>query len=557
MKLRLLLLAFGAIGSLFSFSAFGQSYAITNAKVVTVSGETIEKGTVVVRDGLIQAVGPNITAPADAQVFDGTGLTVYPGFIDTLTSLGMPAAPARPQGGPGGSAATAATQSGPTSNSNYPAGLRPETVAEDDLRGDDSQFETNRNAGFTTVLTVGRTGIFNGESAIIDLAGDNVSGMIIKSPFAEHVSFATIPGQYPGSLLGTFSALRQMFLDAQRLQELRKLYDANPKGMKRPEADKSLDALIPVLNRQVPIVFNANRLNEIVRALDFAKEFNLKMYIAGGQEAWKLTDRLKAQDVPVLLSLNYPKRTATASAEADPEDLDLLRFRAETPKGAAKLAQAGVKFAFQSGGATSISDYFTNAGKTVDGGLSRDATVRAMTLGAAELLGISDRTGSIEPGKIANLTVVKGDLFGTDRSIKNVFVDGEPFEPKEAPPERGTGGRRGGRPDSAAPSTAARAFAEVGGNYSVTIDVPGQTLTGTLVLVQQAGVITGSLTTQLGTATIRDGKVTAEGFNFASTVEIGGTSMEIHVQGKVTGNQVGGTIDSPQGVVPFTGTKNP
>ena len=564
MKLRLLLLAFGAIGSLFSLSAFGQSYAITNAKIVTVSGETIEKGTVVVRDGLIQAVGANVAAPADALVFDGTGLTVYPGFIDTLTSLGMPAAPTRPTGGgpgAGAAAAAAAAAAAPTSNSNYPAGLRPEAIAEDDLRGGESQYETNRNAGFTTVLTVGRTGIFNGQSAIIDLAGDNVSGMIIKSPFAEHISFATIPGQYPGSLLGTFSALRQMFLDAQRLQELRKLYAADPKGMKRPDADKSLDALIPILNRQVPIVFNANRFNEIVRALDFAKEFNLKMYIAGGQEAWKLTDRLKAQDVPVLLSLNYPKRTATASAEADPEDLDLLRFRAETPKGAAKLAQAGVKFAFQSGGATSIGDYFTNAGKTVESGLSRDATVRAMTLGAAELLGISDRTGSIEPGKIANLTVVKGDLFGTDRSVKNVFVDGKPFEQKETPPvERGQGGRRGGRPDGAAPGAppaAAPAFAEVGGNYSVTIDVPGQTMTGTLVLVQQAAVITGSLTTQLGTATVRDGKVTAEGFNFASTVEIGGASMEIHVQGKVTGNQISGPIDTPQGVVPFTGTKNP
>ncbi|HEV8593593.1 MAG TPA: amidohydrolase family protein [Pyrinomonadaceae bacterium] len=561
MKLRLLLLAFGAIGSLFSLSAFGQSYAITNAKVVTVSGETIEKGTVVVRDGLIQAVGANVVAPADAQVFDGTGLTVYPGFIDTLTSLGMPAAPARPTGGGPGGGAAAATAAAPTSNSNYPAGLRPEAIAEDDLRGGESQYETNRNAGFTTVLTVGRTGIFNGQSAIIDLAGDNVSGMIIKSPFAEHISFATIQGQYPGSLLGTFSALRQMFLDAQRLQELRKLYAADPKGMKRPEADKSLDALIPILNRQVPIVFNANRFNEIARALDFAKEFNLKIYIAGGQEAWKLTDRLKAQDVPVLLSLNYPKRTATASAEADPEDLDLLRFRAETPKGAAKLAQAGVKFAFQSGGATSIGDYFTNAGKTVEGGLSRDATVRAMTLGAAELLGISDRTGSIEPGKIANLTVVKGDLFGTDRSIKNVFVDGKPFEQKDAPPaERGQGGRRGGRPDGAAPGappTTTPAFAEVGGNYNITINVPDQTLTGTLVLVQQAAVITGSLTTQIGTATVRDGKVTAEGFNFASTVEIGGASMEIHVQGKVTGNQISGTIDTPQGVVPFTGTKNP
>ena len=548
MKLRLLLIAFGAISSLFSLSAFGQSYAITNATIVTVSGGTIEKGTVVVRDGLIESVGTAVKVPADAQVFDGTGSTVYPGFIDALTGLGMAAPPARPTGGPGGGPSAGPTPAAATSNSNYPAGLRPEVVAADELRAGESQFETNRNAGFTTVLTVGRTGIFNGQSAIIDLAGDDVSGMIIKSPFAEHISFSTIPGQYPGSLLGTFSALRQMFYDAQRLQELRKMYDANPKGMRRPDDDKSLEALIPILNRQMPVVFNANRVNEIVRALDLAKEFNLRTIIAGGQEAWKLTDRLKAQDVPVLLSLNYPKRTAAASAEADPESLDLLRFRAETPKGAAKLAQANVKFAFQSGGVTNIADYFANAKNTVDGGLSRDAAIRAMTLGAAELLGVADRTGSIEPGKIANLTLVKGDLFSSDRAIKNVFVDGKPFEQKEQP----ASGRRPGTPPGAEP-----AIMVVGGNYSITIEVPGQSMPGTLVLIQQGAVITGSLTTQLGTAVVRDGKVAADGFTFASTVEVGGTSMEINVSGKVAGNQITGTIDSPQGAIPFTGTRNP
>ena len=127
-----------------------------------------------------------------------------------------------------------------------------------------------------------------------------------------------------------------------------------------------------------------------------------------------MADRLKAQNVPVLLSLNFPKRTAAVSPEADPDSLETLRFRAETPKGVAKLAAAGVKFAFESGGATSIGDFFVNAGKAVDGGLNRDAAIRAMTLSSAEILGVDNRLGSIETGKIANLAVVKGDLFGKD-----------------------------------------------------------------------------------------------------------------------------------------------
>ena len=548
MKLKLVLFAFAAAGLFVTF-AEAQSYAISNARIVTVSGPTIEKGTVVVRDGLITAVGTDAKAPADAQVFDGTGLTVYPGFVDALTNIGMqaPRPPTTTLAG-GGGAAAATSQTPAQTNSNYPAGLRPELIAADDLRGGDAQFESVRNAGFTTVVTVGRTGIFNGQSAIIDLAGETVSGMIVKAPFAEHVSFATVSGQYPGSLLGTFSALRQMLLDAQRLQELQKMYAANPRGMKRPDADQSLEALFPVINRQMPIVFNANREIEIVRALDLAKEFNLKAIIAGGQEAWKVADRLKALDVPVLLSLNFPKRTAAASSDADPDSMDVLRFRAETPKAAAKLQQAGVKFAFQSGGATTLADFFSNAGKAVENGLSRDAAIRSMTLGSAEILSVGDRLGSIETGKIGNLTVVKGDLFGKDRLVTNVFVDGRPFEQK-APSEKPSAGR----PPGAAPG----ALPQVGGNYSITVEIPGQQLTGTLALTQQTALLTGSLQTQAGSSPIKDGKVTAEGFSFAASVTLGASTVDILVKGTVTGNDLRGTIDLPQGTVPISGTRNP
>lgn len=547
MKLKLILLV-AVVCVLSAAETRAQSYAITNARIVTVSGQTIEKGTVVFRNGLIDSVGANLQAPADARVIDGTGLTVYPGFIDALTNIGIqaPQTP-QPQGrGQGGPAAQQSPQ--PTSNSNYPAGLRPEDAVADDIKAGDAQFESVRNAGFTTALTTGRTGIFNGQSAVINLAGDTASAIIIKSPFAEHVSFRTIGGgQYPGSLLGTFSALRQMLLDARRLQQLEKQYAADPRGIQRPQPDKSLEALYPVINRQMPVVFYANSENEIIRALDLAKEFNIKAIIAGGQESWKLADRLKAQDVPVLLSLNFPKRTATASPDADPETLEVLRLRAETPKGAGRLAQAGVKFAFVSDGTRTPADFFTNAGKAVENGLNKDAAIRAMTLGTAEILGVSDRLGSIDKGKIADLTVVKGDLFGKDRAVRYVFVDGKLYEQKEQP-KRETP-TRAGAPNSN--------VANVGGSYAITIDVPGQTITGTLNLVQQGAILTGEMVTQLGTTPLKDGKVTADGFTFSGSVEFGGSVIEIVVKGSVSGNNISGSIDSPQGVVPFTGTRNP
>ncbi len=560
MRSKLLLLSCAAVCLFFSTSVSGQSYAITNARIVTVSGDTIERGTVVVRNGLIDAVGANVTVPPDATVFNASGSTVYPGFIDALSNLGVPQRQTTGQGGAGGggggggaAAAAAAAAAANPSNSNYPAGLRPEERIVEELRAGDAQFDANRAAGFTTALTTGRTGIFPGQSAVINLAGDSVSAMVIKAPFGHHVSFVTIPGQYPGSLLGTFSALRQMFNDAKRQQELQRAYASDPKGMQRPEADRSLEALYPAINRQVPVIFNANRENEIVRALNVIKEHNLIGIIAGGQESWKVADRLKRENVAVILSLNFPKRTAAASPDADPEPLDTLRFRAETPKGPGKLAAAGVKFAFTSGGATALGDYFTNAGKAVEGGLSRDAAIRAMTLGAAELLGVSDRIGSIEKGKIANLVVVRGDVLGRDKFASHVFVDGKYFEQKEQA-RPGPGGRPGG---GQGPGGAAAAAPNFAGSYSITIDVPGQALPATLNVQQQGTAITGTMVSQLGTVPMNNGRASANGFSFSTTVQFGGTPINITVQAIIAGGNISGTVESPQGTIPFTGTRNP
>ncbi|MBA3633744.1 MAG: amidohydrolase family protein [Acidobacteria bacterium] len=526
-------------------------FAITNARIVPVAGPNIARGTVVIRSGLIEAVGENAKVPADARIIDGTGLVVYPGFFDAYTNLGIPAptpTPQRIQGQPQ-TQTQPQTQNQPPSNSNYPDGLRAEESAAEKLKAGEAQFETNRNVGFTTALTVSKDGIFNGQSAVVNLAGDSVSAMIIRAPFAEHITFTTLRGgQYPTSLLGTFSALRQMFLDAQRLQTIQKMYEKDPRGLKRPEDDKSLQALFSILNGEMPVVFNANKEIEIIRALDLAREFNLKAIIAGGQEAWKVAGRLKAQNVPVLLSLDFPKRTASASAEADPEPIELLRLRAETPKTATKLAQAGVKFAFQSGGMKNITDFLTNANEAVKNGLNKTDAIRAMTLSPAEIFGVENRLGSIEKGKIANLVVVKGDVFDKSKVITQVFVDGKLFEPK-APP----------KPDGKTPTgtTQPGTAAIVGGNYSINVEIPGQPIQGTLNLTQQNENLTGTFQSQLGNVPIKDGRVTAEGFSFTVTVDFGGSEYDVLVKGTVSGNQISGTFTSPQGAVPFSGTKTP
>jgi imidazolonepropionase-like amidohydrolase len=516
-------------------------FAITNTKIVTVSGKTIEKGTIVIRNGLIEAVGENISVPADAIAIDGSGLTIYPGFIDADSSLGIPAQPPRAPG-------QGLTQT-PTSNSNYPDGLQPEKTAFEDLRANDSQFETQRNTGITTALTVGSDGIFNGQSAVINLSGDAVSTMIVRTPFAQHVSFTTLRGgQYPGSLLGTFAALRQMLFDTQRLIEIQKLNASNPVGIKRPEADASLQALVPVINGTMPVVFNAETEREIIRALDLAKEFNLKAIIAGGTESWKVANRLKQQNVPVLLSLNFPERTTADAKDADPENLETLRLRVEVPKNALRLKQAGVKFAFESGGLKNLSkDFLGNVDKAVQNGLSKDDALRSLTLSSAEILGVENRLGSIEQGKIANLVVMRGDLFDKERQFTHIFVDGNLYVQKEKPKvdTKGAAGTPNGN------------VAQIGGKWNVTIEIPGQPLTATYTFVQQGAAFSGSMETPFGTTDFSGGKVTTDGFSFSATVDFQGQTFDIFVNGKMTGNGIEGTVTSPQGAIPFSGTKIP
>ena len=404
------------------------TYAITNARIVTVSGSVIERGTVVVRNGLIAAAGANVSAPPDARVIDGSGLTVYPGLIDSYTNIGLPEPAPSPSPG-------AQTQPRPAigPNSTQPPGLQPEVMVEDVIRPGGNEIEASRNIGITTALTSPRTGIWMGQSALINLAGDTPQQMIVRSPVAMHVGFTPLrTGGYPGSLLGVFSTLRQMMLDAQRYRDSLQIYERAPRGTRRPDTDRSLAALVPVIEGRMPVVMLANSEREISRALDLADEFKLRLIIAGGREADHVADRLAKQKVPVLLSLNLPKRTTAAIPEADPESMRVLRERVEAQQTAGKLAKAGVHFAFESGSLTNMSDLMANAGKTIENGLSATDALRAFTIWPAEILGVQNQLGSIEAGKIANLTVVRGDLFDRNGRVTHVFIDGRPFDIKPA-----------------------------------------------------------------------------------------------------------------------------
>ena len=522
-----------------------ETYAITNARIVTVSGPIIDRGTVVIRNGLIAAAGANVSPPPDARVIDGSGLTIYPGLIDSYTNLAVPEpSPGPSPAGGGGGGFFLAQQQRPATggpNSTQPAGLQPEVMVEDVIRPSGTEIESSRSIGITTALTAPRSGVWMGQSALINLAGDTPQQMIVRSPVAMHVSFTPLRGGYPGSLMGVFSALRQMMLDAQRYRESMQIYERNPRGLRRPEVDRSLAALVPVVAGQMPVVMLANTEREISRALDLAAEFKLRLIIAGGRESDRVADRLKQQNVPVLLSLNLPRRTTAAMPEADPETMRVLRSRVEAQQTAGKLAKAGVRFAFQSGSLANISDLMLNASRVIENGLSSADAVRALTIWPAEILGVSNQLGSIEAGKIANLTVTRGDLFDRNRTVAHVFIDGRPVDLR--PPTDRQGDRPGGRPSLSGP-------------WSLNVKLGPEEKTAALTLQQEGERVTGSIAGSLGAGEISNASMTADEVRFTVSLQIEGQTKEATFTGTLSGNEIRGSV-TVVGAAPgtFTATR--
>ena len=512
--------------------AIPSTYAITNARVVPLAGPVVERGTVLVRDGLIAAVGARVTVPADARVVDGTGLTVYPGFIDGQSALGLAPARAGAQGAGGGAAAAFAVQTAaagaPGRLIAHPAGFQPEASAADQLRVDADGFANAQSGGVTAALSAPTSGVMQGRSALITL-GDDPATLVIKAPVAQHVGFTPVRGgAYPNSLLGVFSALRQTLLDAQHYRDEQAAYARSPRGLQRPTVDPALEALQPVLARTQPVVMQANSKREIERALDLAKEFNLRAVIAGGGEAHLVADRLKAENVPVLLSVNYPRRPQTQSADADPEPLRVLRERAEAPRVAARLARAGVRFAFQSGGLTNGADFLANVQRSVEEGLPAEQAVRALTQAPAEIFGVGDRMGTIEAGKVANLTLMRGALGERGARIAQLFVDGRPVTVRAA---------------SATTAAADGAAGTASGAWTATVSLDNQSHAVTLTLRQEGERLSGSLQGDLGTAEITGGSIGSDGaVRFTAPLTLKEGTEEATFTGTIEGAAMRGRV---------------
>lgn len=438
------------------------SYALTNARIVTAPGRVIERGTIVIRDGRIAAVGAAVSAPADVLRIDLNGLTVYPGLIDAASHLGLPRAQqgqpgGRGQGPPPGPPTQQAQARTAPGRSVVPE-LQPTRAAAEVVQLRDDDLEAMRAMGITVVGLAFDGGILSGQTAVVSLSGTSVDSTLLRPSAALQIGLQTRRGGYPGTLMGTLAYLEQAFLDALYQKRVAEAFERNPAQGPRPVRDADREAMIAAAEGRMPVLIAASRENDLRRAVALAKRVNLDYVLLGAQEGFRAVDLLTREGKPVIVSLNFPRPNTmtgrafelhiapisgrdTAEANADSAAARLLRGNA------AALVRAGVPVALASYDLDRASDFRSRVRNAVEAGLSADEALRALTITPARILGIERIAGTIEPGKLGNLVVADGELFNRQSRIRQVFVEGRRFEIRESEntgPGRGRSGNPGG-----------------------------------------------------------------------------------------------------------------
>lgn len=421
-----LLLSFFAV----STSAFASDVAIVGARIEVGNGTVIPSGTILIHDNKISAVGESVTVPSGATTIDGKGLTVYPGFIDGYSTKGLKIPEQAAAGTPPDSRNTAP----PAMWHENRKGIRSEVIAAKclDLK---SGLSDNYKQGITTALLAPGTGTIRGIASVVDLTEGNdvllpmaAADMAFQGgsgPRRPAGATGTPPPQlYPGTLFGITALMRQTLADVQ-------YYDANPPAKK----DETLENLEPLLSRQMPAVFAADSSREIVRAARVADEFGIKLVVVGAREGYKQIDLLKRQSIPVIASLDIGSEpTLKPGTEPDSAPLAIVKERHDNwvkkSQNIKMLIDAGVPVAFTNS-ATGFDDYLKRVRAVIATGLSRDAALASMTQMPARILGVSDKVGTIEAGKLANLVVMNGDFADAKSEVQSVVVEGKKVDVKK------------------------------------------------------------------------------------------------------------------------------
>jgi imidazolonepropionase-like amidohydrolase len=372
--------------------------AITNARVLTVSGPALERATVLMRDGKIVAVGTNVTVPPGATVIEGNGKVVTPGWIDSATQIGIVEIPL--------------SAAGTADESNTDTGLSAAFTVVDAFNPNSTVLAVTRVEGITrAVVTPAGTGhVLIGQGAVMELTGEHVPASVNKAPAAMFAVLGEAGAAVAGGSRSTaILRIREALQDARDFSNNRAAYNtAQRRQYARGRLD--LEALLPVLRGEIPLAVQAHRASDLLAAMRLADDFKLRLVLMGASEAWMVAGEIARRDVPVVVKplTNVP-------------GFDKL---GATLENAARLAKAGVTVALASFDTHNSRNLRQEAGNAIAYGLDRDTAIQAVTLIPARIWGVADRYGSLEPGKDADVVVWSGDPFELTTTAEHVFIHG-------------------------------------------------------------------------------------------------------------------------------------
>ena len=536
------LLCFSLFLLLVSLPALAESpgvYAITGGTIHPASGPEIANGAVIIRDGLIESVGYAVAIPLDATVIDVKGGHIYPGLIDAMTSLGFPSASATRRRGGGGGAAARAPAADPLPETG------PSFLAFREAKFSDDDVDAKRATGVLTIVTAPSFGIFNGQAVALNLGGGTMESRVVRNPAWQQISFNPRPAwTYPDSLMGVISYIKQTLLDAQQHAVAKSIYDKNPAGYKRPDESPSLDALGAVLRRDVPLLFVADSELMIRRAEAIAKEFNVRLIVAGARQGYKMVDELKSIGVPVLVSTKWPVAPAEKE-DREEQPLRVIRDRQLAPTTPAVLAKSGVLFALVSG-AGKTGDFLPGIRKAIENGLSADDALRATTINAAKIAGIDRQLGSLDRGKIANIVITDKPIFDKEAKVKRIFIDGRESkvaaEDEKKKPSGGAG-------------TAGASASSIDGSWSFVVKTTAGDANISATLHVENGQISGTFSGDRGSGSIGNGTFDGTTVEFSIAGRGKEEAGDWLFHGTLHGANIEGTVATTLGTFPFTGSK--
>jgi imidazolonepropionase-like amidohydrolase len=525
-------------------------YALTNARIVTAPGRVIERGTVVMQDGRITAVGAQVSVPASAVRIDAAGHTVYPGLIDVAVSAGLPSYGRQggPRGGGGGFGG------GPRQPGDGEE-VMPGREAADVWEPSDADLAALRGAGITAVGLAFNGGIFPGRTAAATTAASG--SRVLRPAVAQQVLLGRRRGGYPGTLMASLSFVKQSLYDAQHEMRVRAAWERQPSGT-RPEFNADSRALEPVVSGALPVWFHASAERDLDRIIELAGETGIRNYaIVGVQEGWRAEAALRQAARPLAVSLDWPDAGDISGRAfelhvAPMSGPDEAKERADSAAvrqargNAAALHRAGLQIALTSYGMSSPAQLRRRVRAAIDAGLPADEALRALTVSPARMLGIEGLAGTIETGKLANLVVVRGnDLFAPDAPIRDVFVEGVRYDvPAETQRQRG-------RED--AQNARGAGTTDIAGQYVGEMDSPHGLVQFTFTLSGSGDRLRGRLSSEMGDIDLT-GSQTGQDFVLTGTwTPPGMTALSVSVTGRVTGDDLRGTFTAQgQAAMEFT-----